>query len=82
MRRVVVLISGSGTNLKALIDATTKTKIIPRAEIVHVISNKREASGLKFADEAKIPTSTIVWNKKLQTRVECVKVCLTVVLLH
>lgn len=54
MLRIVVLISGSGTNLQALIDATTSRQIT--AEIVGVVSNRRDAYGLQRAARATIPT--------------------------
>lgn len=52
---IVVLISGSGTNLQAIIDAIKKGEI-ERGEIKVVISNRREAYGLKRAESANIPT--------------------------
>lgn len=54
MLRIVVLISGSGTNLQALIDATASGQI--DAEIVGVFSNRRDAYGLQRAARATIPT--------------------------
>jgi phosphoribosylaminoimidazole-succinocarboxamide synthase len=51
--KIVVFISGNGTNLQALIDAQ-KERIIP-IEIVHVISNQPQAFGLKRCEEAGIP---------------------------
>lgn len=58
-KRVGVLISGTGSNLQALIDATRDTNFGINAEIVLVISNKSEAFGLKRAEKAKIPYKTI-----------------------
>ena len=55
MSRLTVLISGSGTNLQALIDACHNSQI-PNAQIVRVISNRREAYGLKRAENAGVPT--------------------------
>lgn len=52
-----VLISGRGSNLKALIEACG-TPAFP-AEIVIVISNKADAAGLAFARAAGIPTVTL-----------------------
>ncbi len=52
--RIVVLISGNGTNLQALIDAVCSGEI-PDTEIVSVISNNPEALGLERADKAGIP---------------------------
>ncbi|KAI8802627.1 phosphoribosylglycinamide formyltransferase [Cladochytrium replicatum] len=54
--RVVVLISGSGTNLQALIDATKASPPVLNAEIVLVISNRKGAFGLTRAENAGIPT--------------------------
>ncbi|MGP9644339.1 phosphoribosylglycinamide formyltransferase [Halomonas sp. AOP30-A1-24] len=51
-RRVVVLISGSGSNLQALIDAQSHDRL--GGEIVAVISNVADAYGLKRAHEAGI----------------------------
>ncbi|MCJ1401687.1 hypothetical protein MMC11_004904 [Xylographa trunciseda] len=55
-RRIVVLISGNGTNLQALIDAIASSKI-PNAKIIHVISNRKDAYGLQRAEKAGISTS-------------------------
>lgn len=52
--RVVVLISGSGSNLQALIDGVT-TGDLP-IEIAAVISNRPEVMGLTRAANAGIPT--------------------------
>ena len=52
--RIVVLISGSGTNLQAIIDAS-KAEDYP-GEIVGVISNKADAYGLTRAKDANINT--------------------------
>ncbi|KAL4931328.1 uncharacterized protein BDV17DRAFT_280234 [Aspergillus undulatus] len=49
--RITVLISGSGTNLQAVIDDTG----LP-AKIVRVISNRKDAFGLERARRADIPT--------------------------
>src|SRR5579862_3906738 len=56
-RRVAILISGRGSNMAALIEAT-KAADFP-AEIVVVISNQAEAGGLAKARENGIPTVTI-----------------------
>ena len=52
-----VLISGRGSNLQALIDATRATD--HPAEIVLVISNVPGAAGLARASEAGIPTTIV-----------------------
>lgn len=51
--RLVVLISGNGSNLQAIIDNITNGNL--PAQIVAVISNKTDAYGLKRAEKAGIP---------------------------
>ncbi|MEW6982765.1 phosphoribosylglycinamide formyltransferase [Colwelliaceae bacterium 6471] len=53
-KKIVVLISGSGTNLQAIIDAC-KSPSFP-GEVVGVISNKEDAYGLVRAQDANIET--------------------------
>lgn len=55
--RIVVLISGSGTNLQALIDARDKGEL--PAELTAVISNRPEAVGLQRAAQAGIETDVL-----------------------
>jgi len=52
--RATVLISGTGTNLQALIDARP---LMPYLQIVRVISNKKHALGLEKAKAASIPVA-------------------------
>lgn len=52
--RLVVLISGSGTNLQAILDAITAGTLA--AEVVLVVANRKAAYGLVRASEAGIPT--------------------------
>ena len=54
---IAVFISGRGTNLKALISRSKKR--ICNYHIATVVSNKRHASGLKFARKNKIPVLII-----------------------
>lgn len=58
-KRVGVLISGTGSNLQALIDATRNSAFGANAEIVLVISNKDEVLGLKRAANAGIAHKVI-----------------------
>jgi phosphoribosylglycinamide formyltransferase-1 len=60
---VVVLISGNGTNLQALIDACTTSHF----KITGVISNKADAYGLERAQKANIPT-TVVNHREFESR--------------
>lgn len=55
--RTVVLISGSGSNLQALIDACSYPDF--PAEIVAVISNREDAFGLTRAQRQGIPTEVL-----------------------
>lgn len=65
--KVAVLISGTGSNLQALIDSTRDPK--SSSHIVVVISNKAGVAGLDKAEKAGIPTRVI--NHKLyKNRVE------------
>jgi phosphoribosylglycinamide formyltransferase 1 len=51
--KLVVLISGSGSNLQAILDACAAGKI--PAQVVAVVSNKAGAYGLERARQASIP---------------------------
>ena len=53
MARLVVLISGDGSNLQAILDAT-RHKILD-AQVVAVISNRKDAFGLQRAEKAGVP---------------------------
>ena len=53
MKSVVILISGRGSNLQAILDAK-----LP-ARIAAVISNKPDAGGLEFARQHGIPTQVV-----------------------
>ena len=55
--RLVVLISGNGTNLQAIINACAAKTI--HANVVGVISNEPDAYGLTRAREVEIPTYVI-----------------------
>jgi len=56
-RRLAVLISGRGSNLKALIDACADGRVNGR--IVLVISNRPQAPGLAYAQDAGIPYAVV-----------------------
>lgn len=55
--RIVVLISGGGTNLQAIIDASKHDNY--SGDIVAVVSNKADVYGLTRAQDADIPTSVL-----------------------
>jgi phosphoribosylglycinamide formyltransferase-1 len=57
MINIVVLLSGSGSNLQAFIDAINAGKL--DAKISAVISNKADAYGLQRAQQANIPTAIL-----------------------
>lgn len=56
---IVVIISGQGTNLQAIIDAVDSYNL--PVSIEAVISNKAQAYGLERAKKAKIPTDVILY---------------------
>lgn len=55
--RIVVLISGNGSNLQAIIDAIKNESIL--AEVCAVISNQADAYGLTRAKKANIPAKVL-----------------------
>jgi phosphoribosylglycinamide formyltransferase-1 len=65
--RVAVLISGRGSNLRALIEACASPAY--PAKIVLVISNLADAGGLAYAKDAGIPTA-IVEHRNFTSRQE------------
>lgn len=68
MLRIVVLVSGGGTNLQAVIDAVG-TGRITNTEIVGVISNNKSAYALTRARQHKIPSQCLS-PKDFKTREE------------
>tara|TARA_R110000772_G_scaffold114441_8_gene218965 strand:+ start:38048 stop:38698 length:651 start_codon:yes stop_codon:yes gene_type:complete len=56
--KLVILLSGSGSNLQAFIDAS-RDGLLPSVEIRAVISNKAQAFGLERAKQAGIATACI-----------------------
>lgn len=59
-KKVGVLISGTGTNLQALIDTTQDPTQHMGAEIVLVVSNKPNVEGLRRAERAGIATKVSI----------------------
>ena len=55
--KAAILISGTGSNLKALIDAVETGGL--QLDIVRVVSNRQEAPGIQHAINANIPVSVI-----------------------
>jgi phosphoribosylglycinamide formyltransferase-1 len=64
--RLGVLVSGSGSNLQALIDAI-QSKELPGVEITLVVSNKADAQGLKRALRHRIPAIYLPWKQPLES---------------
>jgi len=58
MQRIVVCVSGGGTNLQAIIDAIADGRI-KDTEIALVVSNKKDAYALERAKKAGIPAKYI-----------------------
>jgi phosphoribosylglycinamide formyltransferase-1 len=67
MKNIVILISGRGSNMQALVRAARDDQW--RANIVAVISNKADASGLAFAQQHGIATA-VVANTDYASRAE------------
>ena len=76
---IAVLVSGSGSNLQAIIDASEKGEIPCRVGIV--ISNKADAYGLERARKHGIPTE-VVSHKDFPSREEFDKRLVEVILQH
>ncbi len=65
MRKIVILISGRGSNMEAIVRAAQNEKW--PARIVAVISNRPDAAGLAFAAAQGIP-AIVIANKDYPTR--------------
>ncbi|WP_295763556.1 phosphoribosylglycinamide formyltransferase [Undibacterium sp.] len=65
MKRIVILISGRGSNMQAIVQTAKKEHW--SAEIVAVISNRSDAAGLEYAASMGIPTSVVI-SKNFPTR--------------
>ena len=61
MKNIVILISGSGSNMAAIVRHAQTERWETRlgARIAAVISNKKDAKGLVFAQEQGIPTAVL-----------------------
>lgn len=57
LKRITVLISGRGSNLAALIDASRSPSF--RGAIAHVVSNRQDAPGLAIARRHAVATSIV-----------------------
>ena len=55
--RLVVLISGRGTNLQAILEAIARDQLT--AEVALVVSSRADAGGLDIATRAGIPTAVV-----------------------
>ncbi|MEM0911601.1 MAG: formyltransferase family protein, partial [Pseudomonadota bacterium] len=60
-KKIVILISGNGSNAQAIIEACNENKI--HGDVVAVISNKANAYGLIRAKSFSIPAQTIEHSK-------------------
>lgn len=54
MLRILVMVSGGGTNLQAILDRIAD-KTLPDVEVIGVISNKKDAYALERAKQYEIP---------------------------
>jgi phosphoribosylglycinamide formyltransferase-1 len=57
MKRIVILISGRGSNMEAIVEACAREGW--NAQVVAVLSNRPEAAGLKFAASHGIATAAV-----------------------
>ncbi len=69
--RLGVLISGSGSNLQALIDAI-ESKELPGVEIALVVSNKADALGLQRTLQHKIPAIYLPWKHPFESEAKLI----------
>ena len=71
MKNIVILISGGGYNMAAIVNTAKRDNWAGRfgARVAAVISNKAEAKGLLFAAEQGIPTA-VVSHKSFASREE------------
>ena len=71
MKNIVILISGGGSNMAAIVNTAKRDNWAGRfgARVAAVISNKPEAKGLLFAAEQGIPTA-VVSHKSFASREE------------
>lgn len=67
MKKIVILISGRGSNMQAIVRAAQAEQW--PAQIAAVISNRADAAGLEFAREQGIPTA-VVESKRFASRAE------------
>ncbi|PPE68624.1 phosphoribosylglycinamide formyltransferase [Caldimonas thermodepolymerans] len=65
MKRIVILISGRGSNMEAIVEACAAERW--PAEVAAVISNRPDARGLQYAASRGIPTDTVD-HRKYDTR--------------
>ncbi len=56
MQRLAVLVSGSGSNLQAILDACAPDGALPHARVAVVVSNRRDAYALERARRHGVPT--------------------------
>ncbi len=61
MKNIVILISGGGSNMAAIVRAAQRDQWVARlgAEVKAVLSNKADAGGLRFAREQGIATDVL-----------------------
>lgn len=57
MKRIVILISGRGSNMEAIVDAAERERW--NAQVVAVLSNRPDAAGLTFAQSRGIATAAV-----------------------
>jgi phosphoribosylglycinamide formyltransferase-1 len=66
--RTVVLASGNGSNLQAVIDAVAEKRI--PLDLVSLIVNRADAYALERAKAATIPVVTLLWDRAVMSRAD------------
>lgn len=70
--RLAVLVSGTGSNLQALIDAI-ENKQLSGVEIVLVVSNKPDVAGLQRALKHRLPAIFLPWKQREQAEAKLIE---------
>lgn len=58
-RRFVILISGRGSNMQAIVKALQQSPMDTSAEVVAVIANREDAAGLRWAQQQGLVTAVV-----------------------
>ena len=67
MKNIVILISGTGSNMAAIVQAAQQQQWRERlnARVAAVISNRPDAPGLLFASDCRSPLDDMWWKQSV-----------------